>query len=381
MMGSVRNVKPLLFLVGLVLLEPRIAGAQTPMRIALIPDPPYIERDDQSQYVNFDLVVENLSDERLRISRIDVVVLDSSGAVVLRKYLSATNGMNPGIQTIPNLTIEARRMVTVFNPYFSFPIDIELNTLQYDFTFDSETAGQRYNSSVVVKPVRYEAKTDLVLPMKGRVLVYDGHDFYSHHRRVDIARIWASGLRLQDTPVRYAYDLCTVNERGEPFVGDPNEKTNWFCYGAPVYAPAVGTVVSAANSVPDNVLRNGAFVPPAGAPTDQVSQSLGNHVIIDHGNGEFSYFAHLKPGSVTVKPGDKVRQGQPVGAIGISGEGGPVDVFHVHLHYHVASSAEFFGARGVPSYFSHFKRHLGARSVNVRRGRIDTGDIVESMRD
>jgi len=31
-------------------------------------------------------------------------------------------------------------------------------------------------------------------------------------------------------------------------------------------------------------------------------------------------------------------------------------------------------------YFSYFRRHPGARTANVRRGRVDTGDIVESVR-
>jgi len=43
---------------------------------------------------------------------------------------------------------------------------------------------------------------------------------------------------------------------------------------------------------------------------------LGNHVTIDHGNGEFSLLLHMKPGSVTVKKGDRVSQGQEIGAIG-----------------------------------------------------------------
>jgi hypothetical protein len=373
-----RVAQTLVLVASIVVLAPREAASQSPVRITAVPDPAYIERDIGSQYVNFDLVFENTGNERLRVNRIDLVVLDKAGAVAVRRYLSVSNGMSPGIQTIPSLTIEPRRMITIFNPFFSFAADVDLNTLSYDFTFDGD--GRRFRTSVVVKPVHYEPKTDLILPLKGRVLVYDGHDFYSHHRRVDIARIWSRGLRLQDTPVRYAYDLCTVNERAEPYVGDPNEKTNWLCYGASVYASGAGTVVSSANDVPDNVLRDGAFVPPPGAPTDRTSQSIGNHVIIDHGNGEFSVFAHLKPGSVTVRRGDSVNQGQMIGAIGISGEGGPVDAFHVHLHYHVALGAQFDSSRGAPSEFSHFRRHLGKRTVDIRRGRIDTGDIVESMR-
>ncbi|MGH8237369.1 MAG: peptidoglycan DD-metalloendopeptidase family protein, partial [Steroidobacteraceae bacterium] len=46
---------------------------------------------------------------------------------------------------------------------------------------------------------------------------------------------------------------------------------------------------------------------------------FGNYVVIDHGNGEFSHLGHLKPGSVQVAAGDKVRAGQPIAQVGTSG--------------------------------------------------------------
>jgi murein DD-endopeptidase MepM/ murein hydrolase activator NlpD len=56
---------------------------------------------------------------------------------------------------------------------------------------------------------------------------------------------------------------------------------------------------------------------------------VGNHVIIDHGNGEFSGLHgngefsglhHLQPGSVRVKKGDRVNQGEEIGAFVFSGD-------------------------------------------------------------
>ena len=44
----------------------------------------------------------------------------------------------------------------------------------------------------------------------------------------------------------------------------------------------------------------------------------GNYVVLDHGNGEFSYFAHMSPGSVRVKKGEHVQQGQQIGEIGFA---------------------------------------------------------------
>lgn len=35
---------------------------------------------------------------------------------------------------------------------------------------------------------------------------------------------------------------------------------------------------------------------------------LGNYIVIDHGNNEHSIYAHLKPGSISVKAGEKVER-------------------------------------------------------------------------
>ncbi len=52
----------------------------------------------------------------------------------------------------------------------------------------------------------------------------------------------------------------------------------------------------------------------------------GNLLMIDHGMGLNSAFLHLS--RIDVKPGERVRQGQPVGAIGATGRAtGP------HLHW------------------------------------------------
>jgi murein DD-endopeptidase MepM/ murein hydrolase activator NlpD len=58
----------------------------------------------------------------------------------------------------------------------------------------------------------------------------------------------------------------------------------------------------------------------------------GNLVIIDHGNGFVSYYAHLYGFYVDV--GDRVAQGQPLGAMGNTGlSTGP------HLHFEIRDNA------------------------------------------
>ena len=98
-------------------------------------------------------------------------------------------------------------------------------------------------------------------------------------------------------------------------------------------------------------------------------------MVIDHGNGEFSFFGHLQKGSVQVKEGERVRKGQMIGRIGFSG-----DAFIPHLHYMLMDGPDFLKAEGLPSYFHDFQRINGSTSSAVSAGQIDSGDILEASR-
>jgi murein DD-endopeptidase MepM/ murein hydrolase activator NlpD len=69
-------------------------------------------------------------------------------------------------------------------------------------------------------------------------------------------------LGVHDNPVRYAYDLCPVNSEGALYRGDPSKKENWYAYGAPVYAPADGVVVSVENTLKENTIEGKTLVVP-----------------------------------------------------------------------------------------------------------------------
>jgi murein DD-endopeptidase MepM/ murein hydrolase activator NlpD len=83
----------------------------------------------------------------------------------------------------------------------------------------------------------------------------------------------------------------------------------------------------------------------------------GNHVIIAiEGTGPFLLLAHLQRGSVQLPPGQWVREGDPVGRCGNSGNS-----TEPHLHLQVSDSTDWTNARGLPITFRAGTDRRGCR--------------------
>jgi hypothetical protein len=208
------------------------------------------------------------------------------------------NGMAPSVNLLNTRTVPPGKDVTLFNPFYSLDHGLDYSSIRYDIQLVGRS--DTVSASALVKPERWQPKTDLVLPLQGRILVHDGHDFYSHHRRMDMALLRSFKV-LKRQFNRYAYDFVLVDSMGR--MNRTGGKTNedWFGYGATVFATGDGIVRSAVNDaaehhLPDaNWSQDETLSNPRGIP--------GNNVVIDHGNGECSAMAHLKQGSVRVKVG------------------------------------------------------------------------------
>ena len=94
--------------------------------------------------------------------------------------------------------------------------------------------------------------------------------------------------------------------------------------------------------------KDGESNPTYYAPEYPDGGDPGNSVVIDHGNGEFSMIAHMKLGSVRMKVGQKVEQGQHIGELGNSGDtSGP------HVHYQLQDGPRWEFADGLPFIFKN----------------------------
>ncbi|QLA18209.1 M23 family metallopeptidase [Desulfolutivibrio sulfoxidireducens] len=115
--------------------------------------------------------------------------------------------------------------------------------------------------------------------------------------------------------------------------------------GVPVLAAAAGVVLAVRDGMPDvSVADTG--------PEAVRNREAGNSVVLEHEGGYVTQYAHLRSGSVLVKPGDRVAAGQPLGLVGLSG----LTEFP-HLHFETRQDGHpvcpFAGPQAAPGCGNH----------------------------
>jgi len=150
------------------------------------------------------------------------------------------------------------------------------------------------------------------------------------------------------------------------YQGRVNELLDYIGYNQPVLACGDGKVVKIQSGYRDNKIGEIAR-------NQSVGDMWGNSIIVDHGNGEYSYYAHLALGGIKVKVGQKVSRGMTIGMVGNSGR----SIFP-HLTFGFIDKASLYknpGARAseldpiniqfnpLPVTLESFIRHEGGDSL------------------
>jgi urea transporter len=157
-------------------------------------------------------------------------------------------------------------------------------------------------------------------------------------------------------PWRNAFDFVVTDQDGRSHRGEGRDLEDYHAFGAPALAPVAGQVWRCEAGLPDN---------PPGEFEARPGRNFGNHVLIRTADGLFVLVAHLRQGSVSVKPGDWIEAGASIGACGNSGRSA-----QPHLHLQVQASDEL----GAPT------RPLHLRSVVVQGSGEENGLFVLSAR-
>lgn len=142
---------------------------------------------------------------------------------------------------------------------------------------------------------------------------------------------------------RFAIDYVQLQPDGRMVTGDPTKLTSYPYYGVDIRAVSDGPVVAVVDSLPDQV--------PGGNPSGlRLEEYGGNYIVQDIGNGNYAFYAHLKPGSVRVKSGEALTTGQIIAALGNSGNSSAP-----HLHFQVMNTPDPLKSDGLPFVLTRFQ--------------------------
>lgn len=142
---------------------------------------------------------------------------------------------------------------------------------------------------------------------------------------------------------RFAVDWEQLDARGRIYDGAQGDPASYTIYGRDVLAVADAPVVAVIDGLPDQ--------PPGRMPSGiAIEQADGNSIVLDLGGGRYALYAHLRAGSIRVKPGDRVRRGQVLAHVGNSG-----NTLAPHLHFHVMDTPSPLASNGLPYAIDAFE--------------------------
>jgi hypothetical protein len=251
-----------------------------------------------------------------------------------RRYCE-TLSLHPSEQTCVDL-----------NRLFCFEYDGPCRIRDLAVVFTADSGGHKQFVEFPIPLTMYQCKGDYIFPVTGPATVAamplgDGHrDAPSSEFAVDIIS-------------------CRYLQDGQLSSSSPHDSPNaqdYFIFHRDVLAVGDGTVVELGRSWPDDWMNN-----PLDYSVERITDLtkelisngvgfqnayLGNYIIVDHGNGEYSAYVHLSQESVEVEVGDSVRQGQAIGLVGNTGNS-----TEPHLHFQLMDSPDYPSANGLPVMF------------------------------
>lgn len=200
------------------------------------------------------------------------------------------------------------------------------------------STGKNPLETLEIPVAEYQPKTPLIFPFKGSFVVLSGA---------------VSDFGHTEKSQQFALDVLPVSDTGAWVTGDGSKNEDFVGWGKEIIAPGDGTVVYARDDVPNQPKPGPVDMSLFSHLPDPVLAIGGNSVVINHGDGEFTYLAHMQSGSVRVHAGDKVKQGQTIGLLGSSGHAnGP------HLHFHLMSGPWIYRSDPLPMRFTNVQGAL-----------------------
>jgi murein DD-endopeptidase MepM/ murein hydrolase activator NlpD len=325
--------------------EPAPAGGghdakQTPLLMRVLDPPEPVKGTDGKYHLVYELVLTNSSPGTATVASIQTIdpksgeVVDSltraevAARTVLLGDISGKTADNIGSGRVAIVFLDAtfedlkdvpKEVDHRVKTGFDIPGGFGSNLFPKQTTDTGGATGILNKKPVVIGP-----------PLRGKNwVVANGCCNASPHR----GAMLAFDQKLLATE-RYAIDWFRSDGKGHLVFPDKEHTklTDFPAYDKPIISVDNGKVVDVVDKYPD--------VEPGKIDPDlTLKDAGGNHVIVDIGGGRYAFYAHLKPNSITVKEGERVRRGQVIARLGNSG-----NTTAPHLHFHVMDAPLPLGA-------------------------------------
>ena len=299
----------------------------------IVPTAPVVFAGDGSRHLCYEIYLTNMAKEPWVLESIQVT--NEAGATITKledRALQATlrHPGNPDLKDDALFKLAAGERVIVF-VWIDLPGPVPAQ-LHHVLGWHKESDPKSREMPGGVTPVLTSLPA-IHSPLQGKHWrAANGPSNISDHRR---AVIVIAGI--PHIAQRYAIDWVEIDEKGSTHHADDRVNANYYCHGKEALAVADATVVEVKDAIPENV-PNGTL-----AVEITLETVAGNHVNLDLGGGVFAMYAHLEPGSIKVKVGDRVTRGQLLGLVGNTGNSS-----EPHLHFQLMTANSPLGSEGLP---------------------------------
>jgi hypothetical protein len=314
------------------------------VRIPVSPAPAHV---NGRAVLAYELHVTNLLSKEISLNRIQVYGADNGPEAIAsyeeKNLINAIRQYGVASQPADTRKIPGGLSVVI---YMWVAIDKPKTipqTLRHKLSFSVPAAdGKQEDRYLEIAGLEVSRAPDVVISPPfgtGTWVAGNGPSNSSIHRRAGL--LLGGQIRF---PERFAIDWVKIGDDGKASHDDPKINANWYGYGTEVLAVADGIVSAVKDGIPENVPLAAERAVPVTLETIG-----GNYVMLAIGNRRVAFYAHLQPGSLRVKPGDRVRRGQKLGRLGNSGNSDAP-----HLHFHISDDSSL-ASDGLPYVFDSFE--------------------------
>lgn len=253
------------------------------------------------------------------------------------EFYASTADLEPGQET------------GIFNEYFVIVDDLRLDELRIKVTYLQE--GQLNHQEHTLLLVEYTNRNGYTFPMRGSLATCGTYNALVDHR--------------QHYSMEFAIDMAQLNEDQKLAYKEVMKNEDYVAFGKEVLAIGDGEVVASYSSFSRVSSWDWEERLPLIEQYGILPTQCGNHVVLKHPGGEYSFYGHLDTDSLTVKTGDFVKQGQVIGRVGHNGLSNCP-----HLHFQLMDGPDFMTARGLPCSFTNISDISGNRITLIQEDNI-----------